>query len=119
MDWASARPIGEKQLIFSGTTHYAAKAILALLSDDVPAIPIPFACDDLESLVYAIFDLSREATSRPAAIACDRFDFKNIQAGWQREVDRCAALRELVGLARNADYDGLVRYYELFSMVEE
>ena len=59
-DWASAVQVGSS-ITFTGTVHYAASDVLDSLRKG--ANPVPGSAHDLESLVYAIWDATRQPSA--------------------------------------------------------
>eukprot|EP00978_Attheya_sp_CCMP212_P007981 scaffold18569_cov42-Attheya_sp.AAC.2 len=60
-DWASAANIGSSPE-YVGTVHYAAYEVLEIIKDSRD--PVLKAAHDLESLVYSIYDVSKEPATR-------------------------------------------------------
>jgi hypothetical protein len=77
IDWASATTCGTPTQ-YVGTIHYAANEVLTQLEN--LELPTPSPSHDLESLVYSIYDLSREGTNRPAALSLNEESFNSERA---------------------------------------
>jgi hypothetical protein len=105
IDWAAASELGVPVNSYTGTVHYAATAVLQALATD--NMPTPTPEHDLESLVYTIFDVTRDATLRPELLTIDRSDLNGIISGWARECQQRPQLATLVTLCRAKDYGGL------------
>jgi hypothetical protein len=95
-------PIGSTP---SGTTHYAAAEVLRQLQQTL--VPIPRPEHDLESLVYTIFDLTREILKRPDVLTIDKTAIGDIIASWEKESERRSRLKTLLQLARECKYKEL------------
>ena len=113
-DWASAVQIGQ-EAHFVGTVHYAAKEVLeALYRED---IPVPAPEHDLESLVYSIYDLSRQVTSRPRALHISgsvnshtmQQYVTEVKVAWEIQISESVSLASLVANARNCRYGELIK----------
>jgi hypothetical protein len=113
-NWASAAQIGQASQ-FVGTVHYAAKEVLeALFRDDI-SVPAPE--HDLESLVYSIFDLSRQVTDRPSAThivgSVNSHTMKQyvteVHLAWEIQTSKSESLTSLVAYARNCRYEELIK----------
>ena len=114
-DWASAAETGTKA-DFSGTVvHYAASAVLGKLANRESPDPLP--SHDLESLVYTMWDLSRQLTSLPTALSVNgslndsnsEEYINGVKSAWAREKDQYPALAELLHHARSCSYTELER----------
>ena len=117
-DWASAAEAGSS-IAFTGTVHYAAGDVLDSLVERVSPVPAP--AHDLESLVYAIWDVTRQATSPPAALSvrgslnsatADRY-VTEVRDAWKHDRDQNPALAELLVDARGCNYAELARKMKL------
>ena len=112
IDWTSAAERGTS-VPYVGTVHYASKDVLERLANLEPVIPDPV--HDLESLVYTMYDLSRDLIDRPAPLSIEKAsfavesDFLNAVANsWEKEAQKRAhVLPELLQLARASDYTRL------------
>ena len=113
-DWASAVETGTKA-DSSGTVHYAASAVLDKLANRESPDPLP--SHDLESLVYTMWDLSRQLTSLPTALSVNgslndsnsEEYINGVKSAWAREKDQYPALAELLHHARSCSYTELER----------
>ena len=117
-DWASAAEAGSS-ITFTGTVHYAASNVLDSLRERVSPVPAP--AHDLESLVYAIWDVTRQPTALPAALSvngslnsanADRY-VTQVQEAWRQDRDQNPALAELLVDARGCNYAELARKMKL------
>jgi hypothetical protein len=112
IDWASAASTGTATT-YVGTTHYAAQDVLTKLENLEPVAPSPE--HDLESLVYSIYDLSRDATNRPTALSIQKEDFRlqtqfyaAIRTVWEEEAQQKPnLLPSLLHSARSCNYEEL------------
>ena len=101
-------------MFFSGMPEYFANAIHSFPSPNLIR-PIPDPVHDLESLVYTMYDLSRDLIDRPAPLSIEKAsftvesDFFNAVANsWEKEAQKRAhVLPELLQLARASDYTRL------------
>lgn len=117
-DWASAAEAGSSGG-FTGTVHYAASEVLDSLAERVAPVPAP--AHDLESLVYAIWDLTRQATAPPAAVSVDgslnsansQTYVTQVREAWRQDKEQNPALAELLVDARACNYEELVRKMKL------
>jgi hypothetical protein len=113
-DWASASEIG-CATPFVGTVHYAAKEVLEALINDDSQVPAPE--HDLESLVYSIYDLSRQVTERPRAVhivgSVNSHTMKQyvteVKSAWEKETSKSESLASLVADARHCRYEELIK----------
>jgi len=117
-DWASAAEAGSK-VAFTGTVHYAASDVLDSLVEKQDPVSAP--AHDLESLVYAIWDVTRQPTAPPAALSvdgsldsanADRY-IRQVQDAWRLEAGQNPALVELLVDARGCHYAELARKMKL------
>lgn len=117
-DWASAAE-ARSSIRFTGTVHYAASDVLESLIERENPVPAP--AHDLESLVYAIWDVTRQPTAPPAALSvngslnsanADRY-VTQVREAWRQDKDRNPALGELLVDARACNYAELARRMEL------
>jgi len=117
-DWASAAEAGSS-ITFTGTVHYAASDVLDSLRKRVHPVPAP--AHDLESLVYAIWDVTRQPTAPPAALSvngslnsanADRY-VTEVREAWRQDRDQNPALAELLVDARGCNYAELARKMKL------
>ena len=117
-DWASAAE-ARSSITFTGTVHYAASGVLDSLIEMENPVPTP--AHDLESLVYAIWDVSRQPTAPPAALSVNgslnsanagRY-IKQVREAWRQDRDQNLALAELLVNARACNYEELVRKMKL------
>ncbi len=70
-------------------------------------VPAPKPDHDLESLVYTIFDLTRELLKRTDVLTIDKTAISNIIASWKMEAERRSRLKMLLQLARECKYKEL------------
>ena len=113
-DWASAAETGGS-VTFTGTVHYAASDVLDSLIERVSPLPAP--AHDLESLVYAIWDLTRQASTPPAALSVNGSlnsataapYVTQVRDAWRHDRDQNPALAELLVDARGCNYAELTR----------
>lgn len=90
-DWASAAKTGNSTT-FTGTVQYAASDVLDKLADFEHPDPVP--SHDLESLVYAIWDVTRQPRARPEALFVNgSLNAWNARRVCQR-ITRCVEKRE-------------------------
>mmetsp|Transcript_9736 Transcript_9736/g.26985 ORF Transcript_9736/g.26985 Transcript_9736/m.26985 type:complete len:614 (-) Transcript_9736:524-2365(-) len=117
-DWASAAETGISTA-FTGTVHYAASDVLDKLATGESPDPSP--SHDLESLVYAIWDLTRQPAAPPEALSvhgslnssnADEY-VRGVQNAWRRERDEKPALAELLDDAKKCNYVDLARKMKL------
>eukprot|EP00978_Attheya_sp_CCMP212_P035922 scaffold159162_cov35-Attheya_sp.AAC.1 len=101
-DWASAANIGSSPE-YVGTVHYAAYEVLEFIKDSRD--PVLKAAHDLESLVYSIYDVSKEPATRPHVLAVQgslqldaRAYATEVQLGWAEE-NMKVSMAELIGYA--------------------
>jgi hypothetical protein len=113
-DWASAVEIGQVA-DFVGTVQYAAKEVLEALYNDDIQVPAPE--HDLESLVYSIYDLSRQVTNRPSAVhivgSVNSHTMKQyvteVKLAWEMQTSESRPLASLVADARHCRYEKLIK----------
>ena len=104
VDWASARAVGRSPVPYSGTLHYAAAGCLAeLQSGQQLSTPLPE--NDLESLVYSMFDL--QSAQRPGA--CAFSSLADISREWEAIELKMNIVKDLLKLARSLDYNALLK----------
>jgi hypothetical protein len=110
VDWASACKIEQENPTYVGTTHYAAEAVLSLLTEEKPITPK--AIYDLESLVYLVFGLLRDPLMRSLSpLAIDGKQYDAIRHAWKEERAQNSTLAGWVDLARDCDYSALLRTF--------
>jgi hypothetical protein len=105
IDWSCSCSI-ETSVAFSGTLHYAASEVLKSVKDGITSITY-HAHHDLESLVYAIWELCSLKDSSLCTIPVR--NVSAILAFWEREMYEYPGLKSLVSAARECEYDALVK----------
>ncbi len=117
-DWASAAE-AKSSITFTGTVRYAASDVLDSLIERENPVPAP--AHDLESLVYAIWDVTRQPTAPPAALSVNgslnsanahRY-VTQVRDAWRQDREQNAGLAELLVLARECNYAELARKMKL------
>jgi hypothetical protein len=111
-DWASAADTGSSPQ-YVGTVHYAASEVLEKIKNSEDPVLKP--AHDLESLVYSLYDVSKEPATRPSVLAVQGALGLNplpyaaaVQQGWADESKK-SSLAELLIFARSGNYAGLKR----------
>jgi hypothetical protein len=115
IDWHCAVKAASVPTTYCGTIHYAAARVLHSLGEGKTPEALPE--DDLESLVYSLFHLTRRKDELVPPLSCDSSAYKEIGEKWQAEIDTHPALKDMVLAARANEYDKLKELLSRFGVL--